>query len=344
MDISELIHITTQAPSADNSQPWVFRQQGDVVECSYSTSGRFQDPFGPVGHASLIAAGALHENLNLITGGRVEVLTDWLSPLQPWTLRLALSQVPALAAETSHQIEGRHTNRHPFKQFLPAELPRIEPLGSGRIISCLDRSSIAPLASALQTCSRARFNQPDLHNWLFSSLRWDQAEIASGDGLDINTLHLPPGGQHLMRWIKPWSRMASLNRLGIDYVMSIADTALFKQAPAVLAICGGHTKQDIWDAGRNLQRQWIALNAAGFAVHPYYAITDLANRRRDRLLLPGWDSSVEQAEKISTEALGLKADEQLHILLRVGFPGSITPVRSRRRPPKSFLHQDSAKP
>jgi hypothetical protein len=341
MNISELIRIATQAPSADNSQPWVFRQQGDVVECSYGTSGRHQDPFGPAGHASLLAAGALHENLHLTTGGRTEVLGDWLSPLQPWTIRLDLSQVPELAAETRHRIEGRHTNRHPFKRLLSAELPQIEPLGSVRIISRLDHSGIAPLASALRICSQARFNQPDLHNWLFSSLRWNQTEIDSDDGLDINTLHLPPGGQLMMRWIKPWKRMASLNRLGIDHIMSIADTALFKQAPAVLAICGGRAKQDIWDAGRSLQRQWIALNAAGFAVHPYYAVTDLGNRRRDRLLLPGWDGPVEKAEKIAAEALGLRADEQLHILLRVGLPGSVTPVRSRRRPPESFLHQDS---
>ncbi len=344
MDISELIRIATLAPSADNSQPWVFQQHGDMVECSYGTSGRFQDPFGPAGHASLLAAGALHENLSLIAGDRIEVTSNWLSPVQPWTLRLALSEVPELAAETMHRIEGRHTNRHPFKKRLSAELPKVEPLGSGRIISRFDHSSIAPLASALRICSQARFNQPDLHNWLFSSLRWDQAEINSDDGLDINTLHLPPGGQHLMQWIKPWSRMASLNRLGIDYIMSVADTALFKQAPAVLAICGGRTKQDIWDAGRTLQRQWIALNAAGFAVHPYYAVTDLGNRRRDRLLVPGWDDPVERAEKLSAEALGLKTDEQLHILLRVGLPGDITPVRSRRRSPNSFFHQDSTSP
>jgi hypothetical protein len=345
MVISELIRIATLAPSADNSQPWVFQQHGDVLECSYGTSGRFQDPFGPSGHASLLAAGALHENLSLVTGDRIEVISDWLSPVRPWTLQLALSEVPdELAVEASHRIEARHTNRHPFKPILSAEIPKIEPQGSSRIISCLDHSSIAPLASALRICSQARFNQPDLHNWLFSSLRWNQAEIDSGDGLDINTLHLPPGGQHLMQWIKPWSRMATLNRLGLDYIMSVADTALFSQAPAVLAICGGRSKQDTWDAGRTLQRQWISLNAAGFAVHPYYAVTDLGNRRRDGLLQPGWDAHVEKAETISGEALGLKADEQLHILLRVGFPGNITPVRSRRRPPNSFIDQDACAP
>lgn len=340
MDILELLRLATRAPSADNSQPWAFTQQADVLSCHYAHPGNFRDPFGPNGHASLLAAGALHENLDLITGGQVECRLDTGREDIPWELNIRPAGASSPSSALRGQMENRHTNRHPFARRLPGPLPDCQASPGVRIITCTESPRIHALGEALQLCSRARFNQPELHEWLFTSLRWNDDEIAAGDGLDINTLHLPPGGQHFMRWIKPWHRMEMLNRLGVDRMMSIADTVMVKQAPAVIALCGSNEAQDIWNAGRTLQRLWLGLNDAGLAVHPYYAVTDLGNRRKAGRLLPGWDASVQRGEEICADTLGLERGEQVHMLLRVGLARHEA-VRARRRPAQRFLSADN---
>lgn len=336
MDTLELLRLATRAPSADNSQPWAFTQQGDTLTCHYAHPGNFRDPFGPTGHASLLAAGTLHENLDLITDGQVEYRLDGSNDHMPWQLTLRPAGVSLPSPELCRRIEGRHTNRHPFGKRTTVPLPECPAAPGVRIITCTESPRIHALGDALQLCSRARFNQPELHEWLFTSLRWNDEDIAAGDGLDINTLHLPPGGQHFMRWIKPWRRMEMLNRLGVDRIMSIADTVMVKQAPIVIALCGSNGAQDVWNAGRTLQRLWLALNEAGLAVHPYYAVTDLGNRRRADSLLPGWAASVQRGEEICADTLGLARGEYVHMLLRVG-PARHPAVRARRRPPQRFL-------
>ncbi|KAB2968671.1 hypothetical protein [Zoogloea sp.] len=342
MDTLELLRLATRAPSADNSQPWAFTQHGNALTCRYAHPGNFRDPFGASGHASLLAAGTLHENLDLITDGQVESRLDSRHEDIPWQLNIRPAGVSIPSPELCRKIESRHTNRHPFDKRAPGQLPDCQASPGVRIVTCTESARIHALGDALQLCSRARFNQPELHEWLFTSLRWNDEEIAAGDGLDINTLHLPPGGQHFMRWIKPWHRMEMLNRLGIDRIMSIADTVMVRQAPVVIALCGSNEAQDIWNAGRTLQRLWLALNDAGLAVHPYYAVTDLGNRRRAGRLLPGWEASVLRGEEICAEALGLAQGEQVHMLLRAGFARHAA-VRAKRRPPQRFLSPGSGR-
>lgn len=340
MDTLELLRLATLAPSADNSQPWAFTLEGDELVGRYGHPSNFKDPFGPAGHASLLAAGTLHENLHLLSAGQVETHLTPDDALTPWTLRIAPASIGEPTAEVRRGIEARHTDRHPFARRPLAALAELHfgclPDPGIRFVTCTDAGRIQAVADALQLCSRARFNQPELHEWLFTSLRWNDEDILGGDGLDIHTLHLPPGGKLFMNWIRPWSRMEMLNRIGVDKIMAIADTAMVRQAPCVIALCGDSTPRTIWNAGRSLQRLWITLNGNGLAVHPYYAITDLGNRRRAGHLKPGWDAIVKRGEDLSAEALDLSPGERVHMLLRVGFPGT-EPVRSKRRPPSSFL-------
>lgn len=329
--LTDVIRAAVQAPSADNSQPWRFNLHDDILHCTYEHAGAFLDPFGSMSHASLLSGACVHENLHQLFGSAVTSTLE----AKGWALAVDMRNCAPIEPEIQTRINARHTNRHPYGPLKGTPtLP--QPEGRTRLHLCGKDATRKVLGTALRVCSQARFNQQELHEWLFSSLRWNESEIAAGDGLDINTLHLPPGGQHFMAWIKPWSRMQSLNRFGIDYFMSVVDSSLLIQAPLVIAITAPRDAQGIWDAGRSLQRTWMALNAQGLAVHPYYAVTDLGNRQHAHKLPPRWDQEVGAAVQDCHTVLGLAPDEQIHMLLRVGTPRT-SPVRSRRRAANSFL-------
>lgn len=337
MDFHEFVGLVSTAPSADNSQPWAFYRSMSTVECRYAAHASGSDPFGPLGHGTLISAGAVHENIVQVVGTEHEVA--WALGDDGWSICFAATLLESLTPESATGgIMTRHTNRLPYRRELQGTLPSPQPAGECRVVTLLDRQRMRQLGKCLQVCAEARFNSRELHQWLFSSMRWSVAEAASGDGLDVATLHLPPGGRAFMKWIAPWERMARLNRFGIYKLLASADSRLFIQAPAVVAITGPRTPREVWNAGRTLQRLWIELNQAGFAVQPYYVVTDLDNRLHAGKLAPDWEHDVSSAVDTATRLLELSDDEQIHMLLRVGVPLR-APVRSQRRPPESFISQ-----
>lgn len=322
-----------RTPSADNSQPWQFTQTERRIACAYRVRSGGVDPFGPTGHASLIAGGAMHESMAGVAAGDAErAAIDVAIDPAGWKLTL---HDPAAAIDDSHGaagLLGRHTNRHPYLRTAVDWHATTRPWPAGTKISVVNSpDGIARLAQAVRLTSAIRFNTRELHEWLFSSIRWTEADVARGDGLDIASLHLPPGGRQFMAFIAPWKRMASLNRLGLYRLMAAIDARLVAEAPAIVALTGGNAPDQVWEAGRAMMDVWVSLNAAGYAVHPYYVVTDISNRLGRGLVAPEWKNDSQHALSLVRDALGMAPDEHVHLLLRVGRP-TRTPVRSRRLP------------
>jgi hypothetical protein len=234
---------------------------------------------------------------------------------------------------------NRHTNRLPYRG-LPAgwQDPISDRSQAGRAIFATDAAVVTVVGKAVQVCSAARFNCRELHEWLFASLRWSDEEAQCGDGLDVATLHLPPGGLKLMRFIAPWHRMEWFNKIGLSKLMAIADTQLVREAPGIVAIVSNSGKQGTWDAGRILLSSWVKLNQAGYAVHPYYVATDIGNRLASGRLDTDWRLRVSSALSSLREVLGVRVDEQIHMLLRIG-QSRHKPVRSARLPVASLIDE-----
>ncbi|MDD2943747.1 MAG: hypothetical protein PHC51_12375 [bacterium] len=331
-----IVDLAVSAPSADNSQSWCFRIDSDTLVCSYRHRVVTPDPFGPLGHANLIACGALLENLDSLAIQRASP-PKWIATPTSWQIVLErFQQFPEVPQAIVSRLLARHTNRHPFLQLGKHDLTRLPESPGSRAITIRESSAIKVLGDAIMHCSLARFDCQELHEWLFSSLRWSKQEIDSGTGLDINTLHLPPGGRRFMKWISPWPRMALLNRFGIGRVMAYADAALVRNAPGIIAIVSGNSAQETVDSGRLMQRIWLELNARGIAVHPYYVLTDQRNRRKSKKLDPKWHATIDSAIAMATEVLNLSPEEHIDMLMRIGRP-SCLPVRSRRLPGSAFM-------
>lgn len=334
----DFVQHAVTAPSADNSQPWLFSRREGTVDCVYRHVGSNDDPFGSNGHATLLAAGALQENIDRLLL-ILQMPQSKRSIDAVWTITFDTPDRDVPASAELDAILNRHTNRFPYRAVKPGALGQLvsDMSGTGcRLVALEDRSMVRGIGDAIKLCAEVRFNTKILHEWLFDSLRWSRGDVERGDGLDLATVHLPPGGRQFMRLIAPWPRMSWLNRLGLYKLLAAQDTAPIYRAPCVIAIVGDSSRDGAWAAGRLLQALWIELNRQSYAVHPYYVVSDLINRLDARQLEAQWQGSVQTAKSIASDVLGLGPGEQVHMLLRVGQPGHPV-IRSRRRNADSFI-------
>ncbi|MDM7997763.1 MAG: hypothetical protein QUT30_18985 [Acidobacteriota bacterium] len=324
------------APSADNSQTWSLRWDGEKLSLTFHQRNH-HSVFSAESHATLLSIGSSIELLN------AALLANKVASELGWPQNPALGQpyVSILLKDNPtdftipEAVIQRHTNRFayrsdPLPSLLLSETGRLQD-GGCRIVSITDREKKSGLIQAVRVCSEARFCTRELVEWLTDSLRFTQEEVARGDGLDVRTLNLPPGGKLFMRFISDWRRMKILNYLGIYKIMALADTSLLPVAPALMCIVGpGDTKGSL-DAGRLMTRLWMHLNMNGIAVHPYYVVTDQINRLHEGKVVAGFESRIGEVEQKLKNLLELQNGEMLHIIFRVGYPTK-QPVRSRRLP------------
>lgn len=333
--IEQLAATGALAPSADNSQGWHMDGAADALTIRHVVRHAATNVFGARSHATLLGVGALAENLDMALAAN-GVRGQWRWQPAPATTygTVQLDHVPAAFTAPAGPA-ARHTNRLPFTaDAVPAAVVAAlvaDTQGGNRITVLQEKSKRQALVSMVQTASAARFCDPALHAWLYGSLRHTPQEVARGDGLDMNSLGLPPGGKAFMGLMSDWPRMQLLNKLGVYKLLAKAETGLIGAAPALVCLSGPADDAAVIDAGRLLNRVWTSLNLAGLAVQPYYVVSDQLNRLRDGTLASGFDADMRGVDASLQTLLGLRPGEMLHMILRVGYPKK-TAVRSRRLP------------
>jgi hypothetical protein len=333
--ISQVAAAGALAPSADNSQPWELRWTGSALQIAYAQRHPGTNVFGADSHATLLGIGGVAENLEAALRAN-GVHGDWQwsgGEAQPYAT-LAVGALPAgfVAPEGPAR---RHTNRLPFRrEALAADaLASVSAAreGRNRVALLVEPTRKKRLVQLVRMCSEARFCNRDLHRWLFGSLRHTPDEVARGDGLDMDSLGLPPGGRAMLGLMSDWGRMAKLNRIGAYKLLALSEVGLIGAAPALLCVAGAADRRGVIDAGRLLTRVWTELNLQGIAVQPYYVVTDQLNRLHDGTLAAGFDARMAAVERELHGLLELAPGEMLHMILRIGYPKA-EPVRSRRLP------------
>ncbi len=345
--VAELAH---HAPSADNTQPWRMEWDGRHLAIFYDTPRVAGTTFPPNSPGSLLSIGALIENIMTVAANwelhpeiaMAEIPGD--NPAAPYA-RIALTPPPDCNRPRElHPLVVRHTNRGRYtRQSVPGVI--CSELAQGREDRARtwvnqEEETRARVAGLVKNASLIRFQTREVHEWLGRSLRFTPASAAAGDGLDVATLGLPPGGGSMLRLISDWNRMRLLNKLGMHRLLAAIDSAPVGAGPGVLAIIAPPGPHDAIAAGRLLARQWLLLNRNGLAVHPYYVVAD----QLARLVAGNIPVSLEPiAHAVAAETrdlFGLSGDETLHMLLRVGFPKG-SPKQSQRLPLDRVYHDIS---
>ncbi|NDY93220.1 hypothetical protein [Ideonella livida] len=333
--LDALVEAVRCSPSAENAQPWRLTLQGGTLHLKHAA---LPEVAGPWAHETLLAAGTLHESLHLLAGARVTRQADWHAPepRAPWQLTVHDVHAP-VALPVLHELRQRQTNRHPFAQPAPSapDLPPVLP--QGPISLQVAAPAAAPaVVRALTTCEALRLAEPELQRRLFTHLRWTRGPVPPPDGIGLDTLHLPPGGGALLRWLGRGCRLRRLAPLGLCRLLALGGSWPLRRGATWVALCGPQAEDAAWDAGRTLLRLWLACQRLGLAVQPCYAGVDLPLRAQQGLTVGPAAHRALRAGQALAQAMGLPADRMLHLLLRVGHPTRIA-ARSGRRPTPSFL-------
>jgi hypothetical protein len=333
--IAQLAAVGALAPSADNCQPWQLHWTGHVLELAYAARHMETNVFDAESHATLLGVGAVAENLQAaLDANGVRAQWQWSEGQDQPYAALALADLPASFTRPDGPLQ-RHTNRLPFRRtaLAPDLLARAGGAreGDARVVALVEPAPKEQLVRLVRLCAQARFCSRELHSWLFGSLRQTPEAVARGDGLDIDSLGLPPGGKGMLRLISDWRRMALLNRFGAYRLLARSEVALISAAPALVCVTGAAGRRGTLDAGRLLARVWTELNQQGVAVQPYYVVTDQLNRLHAGTLADGFAQRIGAVERELPGLLGLAPGEVLHMILRVGYPKR-APVRARRLP------------
>ena len=339
-----LILAGRQAPSADNSQPWRFRYYDNKIAIEYDAERLAGRTFGANEPASLLSLGGVLENIQQAADFIGVDVTWHLKDEESVTNEVAHLILPLGWNDKQfepefdfsvHPLFSRHTNRFPYQaNLIPSTLiSGMNTLREGTAhIKLLDTSKdIKTMAAVARQASEVRFQTQEVHEWLARSLRFTKQEAARGDGLDLATIPLPPGGALFRRYIMDWKWMSRLNRLGVYKLMAALDVKPIEQAPIVIAFIGGSAREDIINVGQLLTRIWIDLNSKGIAVHPYYVVSDQLQRRLVGKVPAQLVSQIDKVAAQSAALLDLQDHECLHMLLRIGYP-TRDPIRSKRLP------------
>src|SRR5262245_47666466 len=260
--IRDLAAIGALAPSADNSQPLSMRWTGSNLVIGFASRNQEAHLFSASSHATLLAVGALIENLDSALKANA-IDASWQWPAHPANGQPYVSVSLHGSSASFNSLEGpqrRHTNRLAFRRDpLPEDVMRkLEDSteNSVRATVVRDPNQKSRLIRLVQLASQARFCNRELHEWLMGSLRFTPEEVARGDGLDIRTLGVPPGGEHFLRYISDWRRLAALNRLGAYKLLAGMEVGMLKAAPALICVVGADGVRDTIDAGRLMTRLW----------------------------------------------------------------------------------------
>lgn len=335
------------APSADNSQPWQLAWHDSTLSVSYDEKRVNGRTFSADNPATLLSMGAVMENIAQAAQA-CKCPLNWeiessLNAHNPVYFRAlfddkAMGEIPV----ESLRLFSRHTNRFPYHskplpKSLLADPNTLKTPRARAIVIDAPNNKIKDIAQLVRQASEIRFRTKDVHEWLAKSLRFDPASVAAGDGLDVSTIALPPGGSAFLRLISDWKRMAFFNRFGAYKALAMIDANPVKQAPTLLAVLAPNDFQAILSAGQLMTRLWIDLNAQGIAVQPFYVVADQLHRRRAGTIPIGMENQADAIFERTKQLLQLEDGESLQMLLRIGYPKK-TPVLSHRLPLKSVCN------
>jgi len=286
--VGQLLTRAVTAPSGDNSQPWWFHWDGDVLEVNL-VFGKDNQILNFRQSGTYVALGALLENIVILASKeKLSPELDILPKGAGLELVARLKFIPTSSAQDSLAdfVSLRATNRKPYKKTPVEEnvvndiLASSAEVGGGEVVIITDSSGIKKAASASSTMERIALETEDIHRLFFSNMIWSTEDAKKGGmGLPIATTELPYPIQLLFRAIRRWSVTRVLNKLGLSVLAAKANAQTYASTPSmgIITIAQCSSMEYIL-AGRVLERVWVKATKHGLALHPVTGVLFLAQR------------------------------------------------------------------
>jgi hypothetical protein len=266
-----IIEAALQAPSGENSQPWLFQIGDYAIELFHDTQSD-TSLYNYENRGSLVAHGAAIENMCISAaslGLTAEVLLfpDTKNPTHIATLRFSPAVPDSESKRLSAAIFERTSNRKPYKKEMLAH-EHVDALESAalpfasqglRYHRVTDPEHIKALGVVAATNEEVMLQNKQLHQFFFSHLLWTKEEDEQKKvGFYIKTLELPPPVQALFRLIRHWSIMSLFIRMGFPKMVRVTNAKNDAAAGEFGIITAKNdTPEALVYTGRMVQRIWL---------------------------------------------------------------------------------------
>lgn len=307
-----------RAPSAHNTQPWVLEYGPDAVHVAVDPARSLPDS-DPTGRDLELGLGAFVETCLIVAADSgLAVTAEVTGPATaavtgPVTVRLVAADTVYATPFTAADVEARRVARG---RYVPGPVPPavLDDLPPGLVpVPARD------LAADLVAADRWLFGTPavarELHEWLRLHPHHPRYAL---DGLTDRAMELSRLESRVLDRALRAHPVA--RRLGLAAVLAAAGRGLLRYDGSVLVLVGVPGEGRV-DAGRRLQRTWLALARHGLAVHPLSQLLDCPA------------TAARLAERIGARPVdgGPPIGGQPLAVFRVGRPLA-EPVRSARLP------------
>jgi nitroreductase len=283
--IRHILETAVYAPSGDNAQPWRF-VCGQSTIFIYNLPDRDQTLYNFRQRGSYLGHGALIENIIIASAeAGFEASTMYFPGPALCVARIDLKPAATKGHPLFEAIRLRTSNRKPYSRqpLGPRDLTSIqEAVGhsSASLVLAQDRESIRSLAIAVATNERVLMENRQLHDFLFSMIRWSKRAEERSPGLYIKTMEFPPPVRILLKYvISHWFALKMLNMIGFSRSIAKQSGQLYDSSAAIGALIIENDADHAYiDAGRALQRIWLTATTLGISMQPITAIPYLRDR------------------------------------------------------------------
>lgn len=344
-DLERIIAAGAAAPSADNSQPWLYRRHDRGIDL-WIDPRRADSPSNAGYVLSDLALGTVVENISL-EAQRLGYRSDieyfpapdgsplWIGRIS-WTDGGAVQADPLAAAIPRRHTERRFPLRGPIAGIALQSLIEQAARYAGTALLVLDDDGRRRTAlRLLRRAETLRFRYRPLHRELFGHVRWETGWHGScNEGLPPASLAVELPMRPLFKSLGHWKVMAALNRIGAATLLGFRAADLpARLAPALCLLTVKNVdRTSMVQAGRALQRVWLQATVAGLAVQPFAAAG---------LFTLG---KMELGDSFRRDVLPLQAmmrrlcppEHRGLLFLRLGYPPKSPPVRAGRRAAAEF--------
>jgi hypothetical protein len=236
-------------------------------------------------------------------------------------------------------VRGRVTDRRPYDDA-PLSPPVIA--GLTRAVRDLDaglhwvtgRSELARMAAMDAGSTYIRLEHQPLHDEVFEILRFSrQAVERTRYGLDFRSLGVPFVLVFMARLLRHWSVNEAVSRLGLGRLVAKLLASRLRSAGALCLVTARRPgRAGYLEAGRAMERLWLAANAKGLGVQPHGVLPQYLTKvaREPETFLPHHAATIRGHHEPFYALFPGARDERPAILLRMGRPIGSPPRPSVR--------------
>ncbi len=281
MNIAEpartIIEAALQAPSGENSQPWLFKVDDNKIEL-YHDLHSDTSLYNFENRGSLLAHGAAIENMCIAAAAlgymsKVSVFPTPAHSEHVATIIFTVSKKNLDAESLNQVISQRTSNRKPYKvdPLMPEHVDALLSAAQSFVAEGLQyqritqKGQIQALAVVAATNEEVMLQNRELHQFFFSHLSWTKAEDAQKKvGFYIKTLELPPPARALFKLMRHWRVMSLFIKIGFPAVVRATNAKTDAAAGEYGIITTERdTPESLVQTGRMMQRIWLTATKSG---------------------------------------------------------------------------------